>query len=209
MEVPGRLLCDDLALEVGKEGLGAVGVGPVTLVEHAVGGLVRFGHVPDGGTARCNDDAADTSSLAGLQREDSAVDGGGDHLSLRDREVEDRGDVQDVGRALNGVDQGLLVVKVSLDELKLTEKVTEGDPERSQLSFVGQVADSAADTVASVLEELEAGPRAEVAGNSGQGHQRSVVYHCFTVVLCSRSAILVLCALIAAHIGTVLGRVYK
>ena len=79
-----------------------------------------------------------------------------------------------VGRAGNCPDQRLFIHEVGLDKLKLVEEVTEGFTDRRKLGLVCLVANSTTDAETTVLKELQAGVRSDVAGDSGESNDRFV-----------------------------------
>jgi len=169
LEVPGSLLGESLALGVVTHAFGSVDVTPVALVENCRSNC--FGNALNRGDARRDDAPTHAILGTGLDNGSGASDSGSHVLLQRGiLQGDGGGNVDDVSGALDGAHHGLLIRQVRLHQLDLVEKVAEGLPDGIDLRSAVQVTNRAADSKATVTEELQSGLRADVARNTGDCH---------------------------------------
>ena len=77
-----------------------------------------------------------------------------------------------VSAAGDGIHQGLFVGEVSINELKVLEVSTQSLTDWSKLCLVRLITDGSADTEATILKELKAGPGTKISSNTGEDDKR-------------------------------------
>ena len=141
----------------------------MALIEYPVCRHIGGRQVKDGCYAGRDDTAANSGLLAALDDSSGAIDGRWDQLFLVVRMEKGRSQVNHVGGALDGVNQGSLVEQVSLNELELSKQVPEGLANRRNLRLVVLIADRASDAESTIFEEHLAGLGTNIPSDAGKG----------------------------------------
>ena len=106
---------------------------------------------------------------AGLHHRSGAFDG---RLHTAPLEVERRGGVHHKSGARASLDQRVFVAEIRFHQLQPSKELAEAELQRLQLLLVAGASHRAAHGEGAVLQESQAGRRAQVARDSGDDHHR-------------------------------------